>query len=447
MLRMNSYSVDLPYRSDPTGYFAALADLPCAAWLDSGGLQRFDIFTAAPVKMFSGSGELGKFVADLRMALGPVVPSIADIPFAGGLLGYWTYDWGMSEHGIVSGKPASEYPPVVQLGLYDWALVLDHEAERARLVSYCRFPETLLLLPKLLARLREPVKFGNLNFKVSGEINFSLTRSSYQRAFEKIKDYLTNGDCYQVNLAQRFAARAEGNALAAYLALRALSPAPYAAFLDFPGIQVLSASPEQFLRVENARVVTRPIKGTRPRSADPEQDRALAADLSSHAKDRAENLMIVDLLRNDLGRHCLPGSVQVSALFQVESYASVHHLVSTVSGHLVPGHHALDLLRDSFPGGSITGAPKRRAMEIIDQLEPHRRGIYCGSIGYIGFDSTMDCNIAIRTLVYAGGQIQGWAGGGIVADSECQAEYQETFDKAAPLLQILRDFGAGTAKD
>lgn len=439
---MNFYSVDLPYRPDPAGYFAAIADLPCAAWLDSGGLQRFDIFAAAPVKILSGGSEPGESVAALRIALGPLVPSIPEIPFAGGLLGYWTYDWGMSEQGLRSGKPDSGCLSEMQLGLYDWALVLDHEARRARLVSYCRFPETRLLLPKLLARLREPVQFGNLDFRVIGEIDFSFTRSSYQRAFEQIKNYLTNGDCYQVNLAQRFAARAEGNALAAYLALRTLSPAPYAAFLDFPGIQVLSASPEQFLRVENARVMTRPIKGTRPRSADPEQDQALVDDLASHPKDRAENLMIVDLLRNDLGRHCVPGSVNVPVLFQVESYASVHHLVSTVTGQLQPRHHALDLLRDSSPGGSITGAPKQRAMEIIEQLEPHRRGIYCGSVGYVGFDGNMDSNIAIRTLFYSGGEIQGWAGGGIVADSEWQAEYQETLDKAAPMLQVLRDFGA-----
>lgn len=440
---MRFYCEEVPYRPDPVGYFAALADLPCAAWLDSGGLQRFDIFSAAPIAMLSDDAQMsGETDVALLSALGPKLPPIPDIPFAGGLLGYWTYDWGMVRQGLTSGKSAATHSPGMQLGLYDWSLILDHELKRARLVSYCRFAETSSLLPKLLARLSEFASLGNPAFKVNGAIDFSFTPSSYRQAFEHVKHYLHNGDCYQINLAQRFIASAEGDGLAAYLALRALSPAPYAAFLDFPGIQVLSASPEQFLRVENAHVVTRPIKGTRPRSPDPWQDQALIDDLASHPKDRAENLMIVDLLRNDLGKHCVPGSVKVPDLFQVESYASVHHLVSTVTGQLKPGHHALDLLRDSSPGGSITGAPKQRAMEIIDELEPHRRGVYCGSIGYVGFDGNMDTSIAIRTLIYSNGEIQGWAGGGIVADSEWQAEYQETLDKAAPMLQVLHAFGA-----
>jgi para-aminobenzoate synthetase component 1 len=438
---MSFYSEELPYRADPASYFAAVADLPCAAWLDSGGLQRFDIITAAPMQILSQQDGTEGDVPALRAALGSALPAIPDIPFAGGLLGYWSYDWGLALHGMTPGLSGATLPEL-QLGLYDWALVLDHTEARARLVSHCRFKETLPLLAQLSSRLRAPAVFTPPDFSVAGDIVFDLTPTTYQRAFAQVERYLHNGDCYQINLAQRFAARAEGNALAAYLALRKLSPAPYAAFLDFPGIQVLSASPEQFLRVENEQVVTRPIKGTRPRGVDPDTDRALAQDLATHPKDRAENLMIVDLLRNDLGKHCVPGSVNVPELFQVESYASVHHLVSTIIGQLLPGHHALDLLRDSFPGGSITGAPKRRAMEIIDQLESHRRGLYCGSIGYVGFDGNMDTNIAIRTLTYSDGQIQGWAGGGIVADSEWQAEYQETLDKAAPLLKLLRDFGA-----
>ena len=438
---MSFYSEELPYRADPASYFAAVADLPCAAWLDSGGMQHFDIITAAPVKILTQQAGAEDDVPALRAALGPALPAIPDIPFAGGLLGYWSYDWSLALHGLTSSQSGAALPEV-QLGLYDWALVLDHSAARARLVSHRRFRETPPLLSLLSARFRAPAVLSPPDFSIAGDIDFNFTPATYQRAFAQVKRYLHDGDCYQINLAQRFAARAEGHALAAYLALRKLSPVPYAAFLDFPGIQVLSASPEQFMRVENAQVATRPIKGTRPRGVDPEMDRALARDLATHPKDRAENLMIVDLLRNDLGKHCVPGTVNVPELFRVESYASVHHLVSTVTGLLLPGHHALELLRDSFPGGSITGAPKRRAMEIIDQLEPHRRGLYCGSIGYVGFDGNMDTNIAIRTLTYSDGQIQGWAGGGIVADSEWQAEYQETLDKAAPLLKVLRDFGA-----
>ena len=226
--------------------------------------------------------------------------------------------------------------------------------------------------------------------------------------------------------------------------MRKLSPAPYSAFLNLPQLQILCASPERFLSVKNGQVETRPIKGTRPRSNDAQLDNRLADELRNHPKDRAENLMIVDLLRNDLGRSCAAGSVRTPKLFEVESFANVHHLVSTVRGKLRAGHDAIDVMRDCFPGGSITGAPKQRAMEIIEQLEPNRRGVYCGAIGYIGFDGNMDSNIVIRTLVYSGGTIRCWAGGGLVADSQCEAEYQETLDKAAAMLELLRRFGGKT---
>jgi para-aminobenzoate synthetase component 1 len=219
--------------------------------------------------------------------------------------------------------------------------------------------------------------------------------------------------------------------------LRRTNPAPYSAFLDLPFAQVLCSSPERFLTLRGDRVETKPIKGTRPRATDPALDAALAEDLARSAKDRAENVMIVDLLRNDLGKCCVPGSVRAEPLFAIESFASVHHLVSTVTGRLAPGRHAADLIRACFPGGSITGAPKHRAMQIIEAIEPHRRGVYCGCIGYLGFDGTMDLNIAIRTLLCTGEQIYAWAGGGIVADSAVESEYQESFDKAAALLAIL----------
>jgi para-aminobenzoate synthetase component 1 len=207
--------------------------------------------------------------------------------------------------------------------------------------------------------------------------------------------------------------------------------------LTTPFAKVLSSSPERFLQLRDGGIETKPIKGTRPRGGCPESDSVLAMELSESTKDRAENLMIVDLLRNDIGRVCQPGSVQVPKLFDVESYATVHHLVSTVTGHLAAGQDAPALLRACFPGGSITGAPKIRAMEIIEELEPHRRGVYCGAIGYLGYDGGMDTNIAIRTLVHSDGVIRFWAGGGIVHDSDVEAEYRETFDKAEALLRLL----------
>jgi para-aminobenzoate synthetase component 1 len=267
-----------------------------------------------------------------------------------------------------------------------------------------------------------------------------LSPDEYRQAYEKVQAYLLEGDCYQVNLAQRFTAKASGDAFSAYQELRRLSPAPYSAFMDWPLAQILCASPERFLQIQLGRVETKPIKGTRARSRDKKEDERLAHDLLQNPKDRAENLMIVDLLRNDLSKSCEAGSVRTPKLFELESYANVHHLVSTIEGRLQNGRDALHVLRDCFPGGSITGAPKRRAMEIIEQLEPDRRGVYCGSIGYIGFDGQMDTNIAIRTMVNSDGEICCWAGGGIVADSRCDEEYQETFDKASVMLEIYKRF-------
>jgi len=280
---------------------------------------------------------------------------------------------------------------------------------------------------------------------VRGAITSNFTSDSYAAAFALVQGYLQAGDCYQVNLAQRFRADAAGDAFGAYLNLRKLSPAPYAAFLNLPQLQILCASPECFVSVQNGKVKTKPIKGTRPRSSDDRQDRLLAEELRNHTKDRAENLMIVDLLRNDLGKSCVPGSVRVPELFKVESFANVHHLVSTVEGRLAAGRDALDVLRDCFPGGSVTGAPKLRAMQIIDQLEPDRRGIYCGAIGYVGFDGNMDSNIAIRTLVYDKSEVCCWAGGGIVADSNLAEEHQETLHKASAMLKLLRQYGGKSA--
>jgi para-aminobenzoate synthetase component 1 len=268
-----------------------------------------------------------------------------------------------------------------------------------------------------------------------------MDKAAYATAFTRIKHYLKEGDSYQVNLTQRFVSPCQGDPWIAYRVLRRINAAPFSAYLNMPEVQVLSSSPERFLKVTEGRVETKPIKGTRPRKADPGEDQAQIAALAGSAKDRAENVMIVDLLRNDISRSCLEGSVRVPELFAVESYATVHHLVSTVTGELAPDQHALDLLRSCFPGGSITGAPKIRSMEIIEELEPHRRGIYCGAIGYIGFDGNMDTNIAIRTLVHNHGNIRFWVGGGIVNDSVLDEEYQECFDKAAALLQLLMEFG------
>ena len=439
---MSFYCAELTYRSDASGYFAAIVDLPWAAWLDSGGMARYDILTAAPQRtIVQEAGTGGDPFELLRAELGESCTSAAGIPFAGGALGYWSYDLARHSMLLPSIAQDAERLPSMAVGLYDWALVLDHELQTAKVVSHQRYAETAALLPQLLRRLQDNAPLPGDDFRVQGKVESNFTHDSYRAAFDAVQGYLQAGDCYQINLAQRFSAAASGDAFGAWLELRRLSPAPYGAFLNLPQAQILCASPERFLSVHEGRVETRPIKGTRPRGDEEESDRRLAEELRANPKDRAENLMIVDLLRNDLGKCCVPGSVRVPKLFEVESYANVHHLVSTVEGELAPVRGAFDLLRDCFPGGSITGAPKQRAMQIIEQLEPHRRGVYCGAIGYVGFDGNMDTNIAIRTLVYSAGQIRCWAGGGIVADSQCEAEYQETLDKASAMLGVLRKFG------
>jgi len=440
---MSFYSADLPYRADAASYYAALVDLPWAIWLDSGGMARYDIITANPQRtlVLNGESSGGDPFALLRNELGEQAEPIADVPFAGGALGYWGYDLARSMVPLPDIAHDAGQLPTMAVGIYDWALVLDHQQHTARLVSHQRYAETAQLLPQLLIRLQDNPALPPDDFRVHGKITSNFTPDSYASAFASVQNYLKSGDCYQINLAQRFSAVASGDALGAYLTLRSLSPAPYSAFLNLPQVQILCASPERFLRVQNGRVETRPIKGTRPRGCNAQQDIRLAEELHNHPKDRAENLMIVDLLRNDLGKSCTPGSVRVPKLFEVESYANVHHLVSTVEGKLAEGRDALDVLRGCFPGGSVTGAPKLRAMQIIEQLEPHRRGIYCGAIGYVGFDGNMDSNIVIRTLVYSGDEVCCWAGGGIVADSEEKAEYQETLDKASAMLELLRHYG------
>lgn len=445
---------ELPYRSDSTRLFEALAERPWAVFLDSGRplceSGRYDILAADPYLTLATRGGLTRIrsqsgvslspqdpFALLRDAIGERAAPIAGLPFAGGAIGWLGYDLGRRIERLPVLARDAEQIPDMAVGLFDWAVVVDHGEQRSWLVGAGRDPRTRTRWPDLLRTFAEPPPMRARAFRLLSSVRSNMTRAEYAASFTRIQAYIRDGDCYQVNFAQRFAARAAGDAWSAYCGLRRLNPAPFAAYLSAPFAKVMSSSPERFLALRDGRVETKPIKGTRPRGATPEADSMLARALSESTKDRAENLMIVDLLRNDMGRVCQPGSVRVPELFAVESYAAVHHLVSMVTGKLADGEDAASLLRACFPGGSITGAPKIRAMEIIESLEPQRRGVYCGAIGYLGFDGAMDSNIAIRTLVHAAGTVRFWAGGGIVHDSEMDQEYQETFDKAAPLLRLL----------
>ena len=281
------------------------------------------------------------------------------------------------------------------------------------------------------------------DFTVTTPFASNLTKHEYCQRLSTIHEYLTAGDCYQVNMAQRFTAHYRGDFWTAYCRLRDTNQAPFSAYFHLPEGTIASISPERFLSVKNGIVETKPIKGTRPRFTDKQRDEESANSLLNAEKDRSENLMIVDLLRNDISKHCTPGTVDVPALFALESYEAVHHLVSTVTGQLASESTPLDLLASAFPGGSITGAPKIRSMEIIDELEPHRRNIYCGSIFYMGCRQDMDSSICIRTVLAENNKLHCWAGGGIVLDSQAPDEYQETLDKVSKIIPVLAAFNEG----
>ena len=448
---------ELAYHADSSVLFAHIAHEPWAVFLDSGQplgqYGRYDIMAARPFIKLSTSGAhteihdaSGAVVSSddpfllLKQALQPYQEPACESPFCGGAIGYFGYDLARQLERLPNLAVDAEHIPQMMVGIYDWAVVVDHREQRAWLLSNAKCEQTREQWQTLCDLFERSAPRHEGKFEVTSKLVSNMDMDSYAGAFRKIQQYIFDGDCYQVNLAQRFSAKASGDAWAAYLRLREISPAPFMAYMNMPGVQVLSASPERFLQLKGAHVETRPIKGTRPRSDSKQIDIDNANELKASLKDRAENLMIVDLLRNDISKSCITGSVRADRLFALESFANVHHLVSTVTGKLAPGMTALELLRGCFPGGSITGAPKLRAMQIIEELEPHRRGVYCGAIGYIGFDGNMDSNIAIRTAVYSEGEIRFWAGGGVVADSEMQKEYSETLDKASSMLQLIEHF-------
>ncbi len=367
-------------------------------------------------------------------------------PFQGGLAGYLGYDLNRYLERLRLPERPQESMPDLLLGAFDLVLAIDHARDRAFVFS-SGWPEREeqarrrraterrdWLLEKIAAA--PPMDFAPV-WSIAPRPD--LTAETYRAMVRRALDYIYAGDIYQANITQRYRATlpADLDRLAIYAALRRRNPATFAAFLEFGEWALLSSSPERFLKLAGGTVETRPIKGTRRRGRDEAEDAVLAADLLASAKDRAENLMIVDLLRNDLSRVCRIGSVRVPILCGLESYASVHHLVSVVTGELAPGQGAVDLLRAAFPGGSITGAPKIRAMEIIGEIEPHRRGAYCGALLYLGFDGAMDSNIVIRTLSIAENELAFQVGGGIVADSDPEAERTECDVKAAALLASL----------
>lgn len=455
MTRVTAWT-EIEYIADITARLQTLSAQPWFVLLDScagsGMAGRWDIaawqphttlLTRGRVTEIRRRGRSETSSADpfsiVRDLVGDAPPA-GDLPFHGGAIGFFSYDLARRIERLPEHSVADIDAPELAVGIYDRFIVNDHETRRSWF-GHCGIGSaevTRCLQALSPSTPLTPAAYAG-DFVVNDAVRSDMTYDDYARALARIKRYIRAGDCYQVNFAQRFSAPASGDPWHAYQRLRLHNPAPFAAFLRMPGSVILSSSPERFLAVRDGRVTTRPIKGTRGRAADPSADRVLREQLAASIKDRAENLMIVDLLRNDLGRVCTTGSVSVPALFEVESYARVHHLVSTIHGRLADGVHAAEALRACFPGGSITGAPKIRAMEIIDELEPTRRNVYCGAIGYLSHDGQMDTNIAIRTLLYHQERLYCWAGGGIVDDSRIEDEYQESLDKAAAMLSVFRD--------
>ncbi|BCJ07888.1 aminodeoxychorismate synthase, component I [Pseudomonas sp. RtIB026] len=437
----------LPYQPDPAFYFERLRRAPGATLLDSArpGAERgrYDLLSAWPLQQLQAHpDEDGRdYLQRLRQALADLgtaqLPEGIELPFAGGLIGYLSYDFGRRLEQLPTHAVDDLGLPDARLGLYAWALVSDHRLCSSQLVFHPSLPEDER---QRLITLFEASTLGDSgDFHLLAPMTGDFRPEQYRAAFDQVQRYIQAGDCYQINLTQRFRAPCQGDPWHAYQALRAACPTPFSGYQQLDeGTALLSFSPERFIRVSQGAVETRPIKGTRPRAADPAEDARNAAELLASPKDRSENLMIVDLLRNDIGRTCQTGSVKVPELFSLESYPNVHHLVSSVVGRLAADKDALDLIGGSFPGGSITGAPKIRAMQIIDELEPARRALYCGSLLYVDVRGEMDSSIAIRSLLVKDGQVSCWGGGAVVADSDWQAEYEESIAKVRVLMETLQ---------
>ncbi|NRA70453.1 MAG: aminodeoxychorismate synthase component I [Gammaproteobacteria bacterium] len=434
-------------------YFSQYSQQAWAMLLDSGHSShvdsRYDIIVRDPVATLTTTGnqtviwyqqdQTQQHSSDdplklIEQVMAQMISGsqVSDLPFSGGALGYFSYDLGRQFESIDQQSARDIELPEMAIGIYRHALIFDRQTNLVTLVSRTTKQQHHEYLSQI-----KPSIIPETTFTLTCPWRNQIDKTTYLSNFDKIQAYLLSGDCYQINYTQRFTANYQGDEYQAYLALCRNNEMPFSAYLKLEQGAILSVSPERFIQCQSGNIQAKPIKGTRPRGHDIIEDQRLKTELINSEKDQAENLMIVDLLRNDIGRSAKPGSVNVPVLFDIESFPGVHHLVSTVTATLVDSKSPIDLLRGAFPGGSITGAPKVRAMNIIDQLEPHRRSIYCGSIGYISQDGNMDTNITIRTLLCLDKTIYCWAGGGIVADSVALDEYQECFDKVAKILPVL----------
>ena len=439
--RLNAFEIYTIFKDEDDSFIFDSA-------MDPTKLGRYSFISSNPFKKIktkdSQTNPLDLLQEELKYHQGE---NDTHLPFVGGAVGYLSYDLGnyMEKLPQIAKDDMGVYD--LYFGFYNWVVVVDHLEDK----TYIATPnldrkKEESLIDEIESRIKyseqkgiDHICYESKNIKPI-KLTSNFTKQEFENAVQKVRDYIRSGDIYQANLTQRFSGQTTLSSYELYRDLRRFSPAPFGAFLNFDKFHILSNSPERFIKCIDRKLETRPIKGTRPRGKDEAEDLKLREELVNSEKDRAELLMIVDLERNDLSRVSKVGSVKVPELFVIEPYANVNHLVSTVVGTLKDDYSVVDVIKATFPGGSITGAPKIRSMEIIEELEPTKRNVYTGSIGYIGFDGNMDLNIAIRTIVKQDENVYFQVGGGMTWGSNPSDEYQETLDKAASIMKALRGY-------
>ncbi len=431
---------NLVYTDDLITRYHALSDLPGFVLLESSDKQRgrYDIVTAYPYdsfKVLRSASNIHDAFNQLQSML-PKASSLCDLPFQGGAIGYIAYDLGEIIAGIASTPHACNDMPLIDMQFYDWAIIADHKLKRVSLMSANRRPETMAIINEVRARWKGLTRVYK-PFTLHQAFIPIIGKDDYHQAFDDIHQALISGRAYQVNYTQPFLGRYSGSPWELYKRVRLNNPVPYSAFMHRIEGDILSFSPERFLSMDDGVVVTSPIKGTAKRSTNAVIDDQLKASLVASAKNHAENVMIVDLLRNDLSKIAIPGSVHVTSLCEVQSFKAVHHLVSNIEARYLDTVTPSEVLAACFPGGSITGAPKRESMRIISEHELFSRGVYCGSIAYFSLHGRVDSNIAIRTIIAKENTLYLSAGGGIVIDSNWEDEYCECFTKIAAIVNGL----------
>ena len=439
--KLNSFEIFTIFKDEENSFILDSA-------MDEKKLGRYSFISSNPFKVLKYKNTKKNPLDNLQNELNKYkVENNTHLPFIGGAVGYLSYDLGNYIEKLP--RTAIDDTNVYDLyfGFYNWVIVIDHLESK----TYIATPDLdIEKETNIIKNIEKKINKAEINGIDSicyeekevekTKLISNFTKNEFENAVRKVQDYIRQGDIYQANLTQRFYGKTTLSSYELYRDLRRFSPAPFGAFLNFEDSHILSNSPERFIKCVDRKVETRPIKGTRPRGKNKEEDLRLQEELRNSEKDRAELLMIVDLERNDIGRISKIGTVKVPELFVIEPYANVNHLVATVVGELDDDKDCVDAIKATFPGGSITGAPKIRSMEIIDELEPTQRNVYTGSIGYIGFNGDMDLNIAIRTIIKKDNNVYFQVGGGMTWDSNPADEYQETLDKAQSIMKALRGY-------